>query len=85
MVAHRCQLKEIKNKKLKEKSLKIIKKKKKKKQNKNITNLFLKKNSKQQPQQMVNKKILKCILAHCCQNDNLDPVFNKGCFDPLQI
>ena len=43
MVAHRCQLKEIKNKKLKEKSLKIIKKKKKKKQNKNITNLFFKK------------------------------------------
>ena len=26
-----------------------------------------------------------CILAYCCQNDNFDPVSNKGCFDPSQI
>ena len=61
--------------------------KQKKKKEKEIKNFSSNKRKKQQHQRKKEKRYTKkwnwkCALTHCCQKDNLDPVLNKGCFDP---
>ena len=57
---------------------------KKKKNNNNIKTTTTKNKNKKGAQSEV-CKIKKCTLAHYCQNENLNPVSNKRCFEHSQI